>query len=88
MQIFGFPIQWLILNYFSTDKEGSGPPEVKLNKKLANVLGAKIASRWKELATALKFPKDDIEYFESETVSDTEHAQKVLTLWMVRYYGF
>ena len=77
------------LHQFSTGKEeGSGPPEIKLNKKLAMLLGAKIAPRWKELATALKFPKDDIEYFESENVSDMEHAQKILTLWMVRNYLF
>ena len=41
--------------------------------------------RWKELAAALKFPKDDIEYFETESITDEEHAVKVLTLWMVCY---
>ena len=66
-------------------EESAGPKEIKLNKKLAMVLGAKIAPRWKELAAALKFPKDDIEYFESENLSDLEHAQKILTLWMVRH---
>ena len=46
-------------------------------------IGPKVASKWKELAAALKFPKDDIEYFESESITEVEHAIKILTLWMV-----
>ncbi|KAL3868154.1 hypothetical protein ACJMK2_040988 [Sinanodonta woodiana] len=36
---------------------------------------------WKKLAVKLKFPEDDIDYFQSENQENNQRANKVVTIW-------
>ena len=42
-----------------------------------------LTGRWKDVAKKLRFPDDDIQFFESETNDTLAQARKMLILWMV-----
>ncbi|KAH3695458.1 THO complex subunit 1-like [Dreissena polymorpha] len=65
----------------NTEKEVE-PKEITLNKHIICSVADKVAGDWKKLATELQFPDDDVAFFESEQISPSETANKILTIWM------
>lgn len=63
-------------------KEEPEAKEIVLNKHIIRSVAEKIGKDWKRVAIELRFPEDDISYFESEEQSESEKGAKVLTIWM------
>jgi len=67
--------------------EGSSVKDtVSVSTRVSDKLLQDVATRltdteWKQLALKINFQDDDIAYFESEHVTSTERALKMLTVW-------